>query len=129
MPLTDAKRAGLTRARENIIDSSSPAEIAGSIVRVNKALDLRHPGLNALWKLYYAPRHTLLRAELEKEFGVLEDHFGVYCRRVAEELGAKGPDALPLVTISLGEDGLELITLKSPVVMAIKSYAFSKLRS
>jgi hypothetical protein len=72
------------------------------------------------------PNNTMMRAELESEFGVLEDHFGLYCRRVAEELGAKHLDTLPLVNSSQDEDGFEIITLKPSVVMAIKFHAFSK---
>jgi hypothetical protein len=85
-----------------------------------------HAGLDALWKLYHAPHHTLTKGEIEREFGLLEDHFGLYCRRVAEELGANDPDPLPLVTSSQDEYGNKMITLKPSVVMAIKSYAFSK---
>ena len=80
--------------RQTTVDASSPAQIAKAIVKVNQALGLRHTGLIALWKLYYAPNHTSRRAELEKEFGLLENHFGLFCRRVAEELGVNDPDAL-----------------------------------
>ena len=78
-------------------------------------------GLNAMWKLYYAPNHALMRAELEIEFGVLENHFGLYCRRVAEELGANDPDALALVNSSQDENGFEVLTLKPSVVTAINA--------
>jgi hypothetical protein len=50
---------------EIIIDASSPAQIAKAIVTVNQTLGLRHIGLDALWKLYYAPDHTMTRAEFE----------------------------------------------------------------
>jgi hypothetical protein len=104
-----------------IVDASSPDQIAKAIVTVNQTLGLRHIGLDALWKLYYAPNHTMTRAELEMKFGLLEDHFGLYCRRVAEELGAKDPpDALALVNASQDEDGFEVLTLKPSVVTAIK---------
>jgi hypothetical protein len=109
-----------------IVDASSPAQIAKAIVKVNQTPELRHAGLGALWKLYYAPEHSLTRSELEREFGVLEDHFGLYCRRVAEEVGAKHLDTLPLVDSSQDKDGFEIITLKPSVVMAIKFHAFSK---
>jgi hypothetical protein len=112
--------------RQTTVDASSPAQIAKAIVKVNQALGLRHIGLDTLWKLYYAPNHTLMRAELEIEFGVLEDHFGLYCRRVAEALGANDPDALSLVNSSSDEHGFEVLTLKPSVVTAIKSHAFSK---
>ena len=75
---------------------------------------------------YPAPNHTLTRAKLEKEFGLLENHFGLFCRRVTEELGADDPDALALVNSSQDEDGNQIFTLKPSVVTAIKSHAFSK---
>ena len=96
------------------------------VVTVNQTLGLRHIGLDALWKLYYAPNHTMTRAELEIRFGLLEDHFGLYCRRVGEELGANDPDALALVNSSQDEHGVVVLTLKPSVVTAIKSHAFSK---
>ena len=110
-----------------IVDASSPAQIARAIVKVNKTFGLHRAGMDVLWKLYYVANHTLTCAELEREFGLLEDHFGLYCRRVAEELGATGVDALPLVTCSREGQGFEIITLKPSVVAAIQSYAFSKL--
>jgi hypothetical protein len=111
---------------QTIVDSSSPAQIAKAIVKVNQTPGLRRIGIDVLWKLYYAPNHTLTRAELEKEFGLLENHFGLFCRRVAEELGANDPDALALVNSSQDEDGAQVLTLKPSVVTAIKSHAFSK---
>jgi hypothetical protein len=71
---------------QTIVDSSSPAQIAKAIVKVNQTTGLRRTGIDVLWKLYYAPNHTLTRAELEKEFGLIENHFSVFCRGVAEEL-------------------------------------------
>jgi hypothetical protein len=112
--------------QQPIVDVSSPAQIAKAILKVNKTPELRRAGLDVLWKLYYAPKHSLTRSELEREFGVLEDHFGLYCRRVAEKLGAKHLDTLPLVNSSQNDDGLEIITLKSSVVSAIRNHAFSK---
>jgi hypothetical protein len=109
-----------------IVDASSSAQIAKAIVKANEALGLGHAGLTVLWKLYYAPDHTMTRAELEVEFGVLADHFGLYCWRVAEELGASDPDALALVNHSLDDQGFEIITLKPSVVAAIQSHAFSR---
>jgi hypothetical protein len=109
-----------------IVDASSPAQIAMAIIKVNQSPELRNAGLDALWKLYYAPEHSLARSELEREFGVLEDHFGLYCRRVAEELGAKHLDTLPLVNSSRDDHGEETLTLKPSVVTAIKFHAFSK---
>jgi tellurite resistance protein TerB len=111
------------------VDSRSPEQIARAIVKVNESPEMRQAGLDVLWKLYYASLHTLTRPELEREFGVLADHFGLYCRRVAEELGATGVDALPLVTCSREGQGFEIITLKPSVVAAIQSYAFSEIGS
>jgi hypothetical protein len=79
-----------------------------------------------LWALYYAPRNTLPRVRLEREFGLLADHFGAYARRVAEELGGEEPDLNPLVNFWFDEQDVEMITLKPSVVTAIRSYAFSK---
>jgi hypothetical protein len=110
----------------SIVDSSSPAEIAKAIVKVNKTFGLHRTGMNVLWKLYYVPDHTVTRAELEEEFGLLEDHFDLFSRRVAEELGATELDALALMNSSEEEPGFEKITLKPSVVLAIQSYAFSK---
>ena len=108
-----------------IVDASSPAQIAKAIVKVNQTTGLRRTGIDVLWKLYYARNHTLTRAELEKEFGLLENHFGLFCRHVAEELGAD-PDLLALVNSSHDNNGYEVLTLKPSVVTAIKSHAFSK---
>jgi hypothetical protein len=110
----------------SIVDSCSPAQIAQAIVKVNKTLTLRYAGLDALWKLYYAPEHRLARTELEKEFGLFEDHFGFYCQRVAQELGADDPDPRALVNSSRDQDGFEVLTLKPSVVSAIQHHAFSK---
>jgi hypothetical protein len=108
------------------IDSCSPAQIAKAIVKVNKTPELRRAGLRALWMLYYAPEHSLARAELEKEFGLLEAHFGLYSRGVAEHLGVDDPDELALVNSSQNDDGIEMLTLKPSVVWAIRHHAFSK---
>jgi hypothetical protein len=109
-----------------IVDASSPAQIARAIVKVNKTFGLHRAGMDVLWKLYYAANHTLTCAELEREFGLLEDHFGLFCRRVAEELGANGPDAFALVNSSEDDAGFQVVTLKPSVVAAIQSHAFSK---
>ena len=112
--------------QRSTVDSHSPAQIAEAIVKVNNTPDLRRAGLSALWKLYYAPKHSLARAALEKESGLLEDHFGLYSRGVAEQLGIGNPDALALVNSSRNEDGIEVLTLKPSVVSAIRYHAFSK---
>jgi hypothetical protein len=108
------------------VDTCSPSQIANAIVKVNNIPELRRAGLSALWKLYYAPEHSLARVELEKEFGLLEDHFGLYSQRVAEELGANDPDPLALVNSSQNDDGIEMLTLKPSVVSAIRYHAFSE---
>jgi len=112
--------------QRSTVDSRSPAQIARAIVEVNKTPELRRAGLSALWKLYYSPQHSLARAEFEKEFGLLEDHFGLYSRGVAEQLGVDDSDALALVNSSQNEDGTEMLTLKPSVVSAIRYHAFSK---
>jgi hypothetical protein len=112
--------------QKSIVEARSPAQIAKAIVKVNKTPELRRAGLGALWGLYYAPQNSLARTEFEKEFGLFEDHFGLYSQRVAEELGDDNPHALALVDSSQSDDGYEIITLKPSVVTAIRSYAFSK---
>jgi hypothetical protein len=112
--------------QKSIVEARSPAQIAKAIVKVNKTPELRRAGLGALWGLYYAPKNSLSRAEFEREFGLFEEHFGLYSQRVAEELGDADPDALALVDSSQNEDGFEIVTLKPSVVTAIRSYAFSK---
>jgi hypothetical protein len=114
-------------AQQSIIDASSTIDLAKAIVEVNRSPELRQAGLAALWALYYAPRHTLPRVRLEREFGLLADHFGAYARRVAEELGGEEPDSLPLVNSWFDGHGVEMITLKPSVVTAIRSYAFSQM--
>jgi hypothetical protein len=112
--------------QRSTIDSRPPAQIAKAIVKVNETTELRRAGLGALWKLYYAPEHSLARAELEKEFGLLEEHFGLYSRAVAEQLGINNHDELALVNSSQNDDGIEMLTLKPSVVSAIRYHAFSK---
>jgi hypothetical protein len=112
--------------QQSTVDSRLPAQIAKAIVKVNKTPELRRAGLRALWRLYYAPEHSLARAELENEFGLLEDHFGLYSRSVAEHLGVDNPDALALVNSSQNDDGIEMLTLKPSVVSAIQHHAFSR---
>jgi hypothetical protein len=112
--------------QRSTLDSCSPAQIARAIVKVNKTPELRRAGLSAMWKLYYSPQHSLARAEFEKEFGLLEDHFGLYSCGVAEQLGIDNPDALALVNSSQNDDGIEMLTLKPSVVSAIRYHAFSK---
>ena len=93
--------------QRSTIDSHSPAQIAKAIVKVNKTPELRRAGLRALWKLYCAPQHSVARAELENEFGLLEDNFGLYSRGVAEQLSLYNPGALALVNSSQTGDGVE----------------------
>jgi hypothetical protein len=115
------------RAYQTKVDASSWVQIAKAIQKVNQSPGPRtRNGADALWKLYQAPNHTLARADLEKEFGALDLHFGWFCRRVAEELGANNPDALTLVNSSQDENGSQSFTLKSSVVAAIKNLTRSK---
>jgi hypothetical protein len=112
--------------QRSTIDSHSPAQIAKAILKVNQTPELRRAGLSALWRLYHAPEHSLGRAELENEFGLLEKHFGLYSRGVAEQLGVNNPDEFALVNSSQNDDGSEMLTLKPSVVSAIRYHAFSK---
>ena len=120
------RRGGRMGTQRSTIDSRSPAQIAKAIVKVNATPELRRAGLNALWRLYYAPEHSLGRAELENEFGLLEKYFGLYSRCVAEQLGIDNPDEFALVNSSQNDDGAEMLTLKPSVVSAIRYHAFSK---
>ncbi|WP_202620598.1 hypothetical protein [Methylocystis heyeri] len=102
-----------------IVDTSAPDLIVKAIKRVNSTPGLRiQPGIEALWALYQAPEHSMLRSDIERQFGAFDLHFGWFCRRVAEELGADQLDVLALVDYHDGEDG-QLLTLKSSVVAAI----------
>jgi hypothetical protein len=112
--------------REPLVETSAPARIAKAIVTANKTHGPSHCGIDVLWKLYYATNHTLSRVELEQEFGVLDNRFGLFCRHVALELGAVDPDPLALVDAAPAEDGRQLLTLKPSVVAAIRFHAFSK---
>jgi hypothetical protein len=51
--------------------------------------------------------------------GVLDLHFGWFCRRVAEELGVEEPDALALVDYWTDAEGRQMLTLKPSVVLAL----------
>ena len=113
--------------QQSTVDSRSLGQIAKAIVKVNKSPELRRAGLRALWKLYCAPQHSVARAELENEFGLLEVNFGLYSRGVAEQLSLDNPGALALVNSSQNGDGVEMLTLKPSVVSAIRSRAFFKM--
>jgi hypothetical protein len=103
-----------------VVDRSPPEAIARAIKKVTQNPGLRiEPGSQALWKLYKAPSHTLKRKELEEGLE-LDLHFGWFCRRVAEELGANNPDSLALVDYSTDGDGAQVLTLKPAVVEAMK---------
>jgi hypothetical protein len=103
-----------------IIDTSAPEAIAKAIQEVNRTPGLRiEPGIKALWALYRAPGHQLARSELEKSFGALDLHFGWFCRRVAERLGANEPDAFALVDYAADEAGEKVLRLKASVVAAL----------
>jgi hypothetical protein len=111
--------SGAMAMQEPLVETSSPVQIARAIVTANKTHGLGRSGIDVLWKLYYATDHTLSRAELEQEFGVLENHFGLFCQHV-------DPDPLALVDFAPAEDGRQLLTLKPSVVAAIRFHAFSK---
>jgi hypothetical protein len=113
--------------QQSTVDSRSPDQIAKAIVKVNKTPELRRAGLRALWKLYCAPQHSVARAELENEFGLLEDNFGLYSRGVVEQLSLDNPGALALLDSSHNGHGVEMLTLKPSVVSAIRSHAFLKM--
>jgi hypothetical protein len=104
-----------------IVDKSSPEAIRSAIKKVNQTPVPRiQPGFDALWALYKAPAHKMLRSVIEKKYGAFDLHFGWFCRRVAEELGAIDPDVLALVDYSGDSDGARILTLKSSVVAAMK---------
>lgn len=106
---------------ETIVDQSSVDAIATAIRRVNQTPGLRiRTGADALWALYGAPDHTLTRHQLEQKFGALDLHFGWFCRRVAEELGAEQPDAFALVN-QRGAGADQSLTLKRAVVAAMEA--------
>ena len=103
-----------------IVDTSDPQSIARAIRKVNVTPGLRiQPGIDALWALYEAPDHTMTRSSIEKEYGAFDLHFGWFCRRVAEELGANNPDVLALVDYAADEAGSQVLKLKASVVAAL----------
>lgn len=105
---------------KTVVDASSPAAISAAIRKVNSTPGLRiQPGAKALWKIFNAQKHTIGRIELENHFGALDLHFGWFCRRVAEELGANDPDVFALVDYSTDEGGSQLLTLKPAVAAAM----------
>jgi hypothetical protein len=104
-----------------VVDLSSPEAIASAISFVNNTKGLRiEPGIKALWELFRSPGYTLPRAVLDQKFGALDLHFGWFCRRVAERLGANEPDAFALVDYSRATDGSPMLTLKPSVVTALR---------
>lgn len=107
---------------KTVVDTSDPAAIAAAIMKVKSTPSLRiQPGINALWKIFKAPEHSLLRAELDEQFGGFDLHFGWFCKRVAEQLGADEPDVLALVDYSTDASGQQVLTLKPGVVAAMRS--------
>ena len=104
-----------------VVDTSPPEAIAAAIRTVNSTKSLRlKPGVEALWALYSAPGHALPRRVLAERFEV-NLHFGWFCRRVAELLGANDPDALALVDYSESDNGDQVLTLKPSVVAALSA--------
>ena len=109
-----------------VVDTSNPKLIARAIRKVNATPGLRiQPGIDALWALYNAPDHAMTRSSIEQEFGAFDLHFGWFCRRVAEELGADNPDVLALVDY-VGEGGLQVLKLKASVVAALSGAGKAK---
>jgi hypothetical protein len=63
---------------------------------------------------------------MERDYGAFDLHFGWFCRRVAEELGANEPDVLALVDYSVDPSGARVLTLKPGVVAAMDSAGRSR---
>jgi hypothetical protein len=106
---------------KTVVDSAPPDEIAKAIKKVNQTPGLRiRTGAEALWTLYKAPSHSMLRSQMDEKFGALDLHFGWFCRRVAEELGANDPDTLALVDSS-DSGAKQVLTLKASVAAAMRS--------
>lgn len=112
-----------TMKREpTIVDASPPDRIAAAIDKINTTPGLRiRPGYEALWSIHDAPDHSVLRSAMVAKYGAFDLHFGWFCRRVAEELGAANPDALALVDHSVDAKGNTWLTLKPSVVLALSS--------
>ena len=111
---------GILGHETTIVDRSDPAAIATAIKSVNSDPGRRiKPGIEALWDILKSPKHTVKRSVLEQKYGALDLHFGWFCRRVAEELGANEPDVFALVDYSLNDEGEQLLTLKPSVVAAM----------
>lgn len=110
-----------------IVDTSPPEAIIAAINTVNRTKGLRmKPGIEALWALHKAEGHSLPRHVMEQNFGALDLHFGWFCRRVAESLGASHPDVFALVDYSKGTDGSQILTLKASVVAALSTAAMKR---
>lgn len=105
------------------IDTSSPEAISQAIKKVNQTPGLRdRTGIEALWHVFYSPDHTMPYDELVAQFGAPNLHFGWFCRRVAELLGANNPAEYALMNHSTSADGKTLLlTLKPSVVAALKT--------
>jgi hypothetical protein len=61
----------------------------------------------------------MARSLIEKQYGAFDLHFGWFCRRVAEELGANNPDVLALVDYTTDENGSQILKLKTSVAAAM----------
>ena len=113
-----------------VVDTSSPELIAKAIKKINATPGLRiEPGIKALWDIYNAPDHAMTRSAIETKYGAFDLHFGWFCRRVAEELGANNPDVLALVDYTADESGSQLLKLKPSVVAAMSGAAEGKATS
>jgi hypothetical protein len=101
-----------------VVDFASPEAVAAAIKKVNQTPGLRiEPGINALWTIHKAGQ--IRRKDLEKQYGAFDLHFGWFCRRVAEELGANDPDALALVDYSTDDEGYQVLSLKASIAAAL----------
>jgi hypothetical protein len=103
-----------------VVDRSDLQSISRAIRKINATPGLRiQPGIDALWALYNSPDHTMTRSSIEKQYGAFDLHFGWFCRRVAEELGANNPDVLALVDYATDEAGSQILKLKASVAAAM----------
>ena len=103
------------------VDSASPERIRTAIRVVNQTPGLGiRTGSAALWALFDAPQHAMLRMELEARFGALDRDFGCFCSCVAQQLGDAKPEPLALVDRSEDDEGYQILTLKRSVIAAFE---------
>jgi hypothetical protein len=106
----------------DLVDDCEPSAIGAAVAKVSRTPGLRiRPGEEAKWDLYDAPDRTLPRNELKAKYRALNAHFGMFCRRVVEELGDLQPRPFALADSSTDDAGRALLTLKPTVVAAIRA--------